>query len=169
MVGLLEGAGVAGAASAALSAAGGCGVFFGAALADGADDSMLAGACFTTAEAAPVFAELVTAGFFAAAGVFFAATAAGLAAGFAAVVLTLLAAGLLAALAGFAGLVALGAGFTVFLTAVLAALPAVLAATFLAGAAAFFTALAPRPGLPLAAAFFAVLPVLFAISVHRCG
>ncbi|MBL8298819.1 MAG: hypothetical protein JNN30_10790 [Rhodanobacteraceae bacterium] len=78
--------------------------------------------------------------------------------------------------AGFgADFAAFSTGFTAFavfaagLAFFLAGAPA-FAATFLGVVAdTFFTALALAVPLPLATTFFAVICLLFAISVHRCG
>lgn len=99
---------------------------------------------------------------------FDAAFAAGLAAAFA----TGFALGLAATLpgdfagftAGFAARAVFAAGFTVFFAGT-----AVFAGVFFEAAAVGFFAVAFAVPLPLATTFFAVLRVLFAISVHRCG
>jgi hypothetical protein len=161
-VDLLEGAGVAtGTGGAAAAAA--CAGAFGTATVFATAGGIVGAACFTFEEAAAGagadFGLLgATAGLLVFVG-FDAAFAAGLGAVFTA-----------GFAAGFAtdfaaGFAAFAAGFVVFFAGA-----AAFAGTFFEGALdVFFTALALAVPLPLATTFFAVLRVLFAISVHRCG
>lgn len=169
-VDLLEGAGVAtgaGGVGAVVCA----GVFGGAAVVATAG-AIVGATCFTFAEAAAgAGADFGLAGAATGllAGVFFAAVfATGFGAAFAAGLATGFAAGFAATFAafaaGFAAFAVLATGFVDFFAG------AAFAGTFFEAVLdVFFTALAPAATLPLATTFFAVLRVLFAISVHRCG
>lgn len=171
-VDLLEGAGAAtGAGGAAAGVA--CAGNFGAATGFAAAGAIVGASCFTFAEAAAGaaadFGLLGTTTGLLALVVFAAALATGLVAAFAAGFATGLAAGFAAGFTGLAAGFTAFAGFAAGFVAFFADAAAFAGAFFEGAADVFFTALALAVPLPLATTFFAVLRVLFAISVHRCG